>query len=449
MIPTSKSLPIRILEVELSRPLPSVEAYDKATDQIYQWALSLVRLHTVPLGTVTLRLGGGALHPEEYARGIWHDLGPTINQHLEEDELPTINNLDAIGIETRNKPKCQRDRERVLSDAPFASVLVATRDHPEQLASLMDSLLALAYPHYEIIIVDNAPSTDASEELIRTKYGGDGQVTYVREDRPGLANAHNCGLEVARGAIVAITDDDVRVDRHWLAELVKGFSVAEDVGCVTGMIFPAELHTPTQWWLEQYSRFNKGFSRQTFDLDANRVDSPLYPYTAGLFGSGANMAFCVRALRDIGGFDPALGAGTVARGGDDLAAFFQIISAGYKLVYEPGAIVHHWHRREYDSLRNQAYGYGIALMAYLTKVMIDDPRHIPRVALRIPGGLAYLLNPQSPKNSPKQSDFPKELTNLERLGMLYGPFAYIRSLRQSKRCVRSSPEKSDTRLQRP
>ena len=58
------------------------------------------------------------------------------------------------------------------------------------------------------------------------------------------------------------------------------------------------------------------------------------------------MAFATDVLRDLGGFDPALGTGTAASGGDDLAAFFEVLAAGHALVYEPSAVVFHAHRRE-------------------------------------------------------------------------------------------------------
>ena len=71
------------------------------------------------------------------------------------------------------------------------------------------------------------------------------------------------------------------------------------------------------------------------------------------------MSFDRDALRDIGGFDAVIGTGTVARGGDDLAAFFGVIAAGHRLVYQPTALVWHRHRRDLESLANQAYGYGV------------------------------------------------------------------------------------------
>ena len=61
-------------------------------------------------------------------------------------------------------------------------------------------------------------------------------------------------------------------------------------------------------------------------------------------------------------------------GGDDLAAFYDVITAGHRLVYEPAAIVLHRHHRDYAGLRRQTYGYGAGLGAYLTRCLLRDPR---------------------------------------------------------------------------
>lgn len=427
--------PIRLVEAEISRPLSRLSAVDPRNRRRYRRVLALVRLHGEPLGFAPLSLGEGDLSPQEYADQIWRALRDEINSHLRRDGLPEMTGLDAAGLPDYGTPLCLREREARLAGAPFASIVVATRDRPESLATCLHSLLALDYPNYEIIVVDNAPSTQATADLIERMSRTSPRLRYVREDQPGCSYARTRGLLEARAEIVVFTDDDVVVDRQWLANLVQAFEVADNVGCVTGMILPMELETPAQKWIEQYGGFSKGFRRRLYDLGENRPDNPLYPYTAGMFGSGANMAFKASVLRAIGGFDPALGSGSPALGGEDLAAYFQVLMAGYRLVYEPSAILRHSHRRDEDGLRSQIYSYGVGLTAYLTKCLFDNPRLLPGFIARIPSGLRFLFSPSSPKNIKKRSGYPKELNKLELKGMLRGPFAYLQGRRRRQRAA--------------
>lgn len=419
--------PARIFEIELGEPLPLVHAIDKKTGQLYQRAMCTVRLHRQPLGVVEFQLADEWTHPYDYAQLIWSALGTKINEHLQQDGLLPVTELAVGGLLSPGIPRCIEERERFLAHAPSVSVIVPTRDRPEQIQLCLRSLLAQHYSRYEIIVVDNAPSTSATEEFIRQTYRDEPRVRYLREDHPGRCWALNCGMKAAQEEILAFTDDDVVLDSYWLLELVKGFSLANDVACVTGLVLPMELETNSQFWLEEYGGFGKGFARRVFDMAENHPKSPLYPYTAGHFGTGACMAFRAAFLRSIGGFDLALGAASPAQGGEDLAAFFQVITRGHKLIYEPAALLYHPHRRDYRALRKQIYYYGVGLTAYLTKVLLDNPRLLFDFILKLPYGLVFTLSAHSPKNSKKLARYPQELTTLELRGMLHGPFAYLYS----------------------
>jgi GT2 family glycosyltransferase len=389
--------PIRLREVELDEAVPPLAADRRPTEV-------LVRLHGRPLGIVRIEPLADELATHAVEARIIDELGETI---LRQESLE----------------EALRTRKAFLERAPFATVVVATRDRPSELADCLEALLRLEYPRYEIVVVDNAPRTDATATLVRTRFASRG-VRYVREGRPGLAAAHNRGFDEAHGWVIAFTDDDVIVDRLWLLELAHAFEAAPAVGCVTGLIMPVELETPTQVILERYSRLGKGFSRKVFNARHPRAGADLFPYTAGAFGSGANMAFSAEALRRTGGFDPATGTGTRARGGDDLAAFFGVVSSGYSLVYEPAAIVRHKHRRDAD-LERQLFDYGAGLTAYLTKVVVDRPGRLLDIARRVPRGLAHALAKSSDRNSGWHDAVPRELIRAERRGMLYGPVGYL------------------------
>lgn len=419
--------PIRIVETEIGQPLPEIVAFDHKSGQYCQRALCLIRLHTRPLGIIELQLDERGLSASEYARRIWDTLHVPIVKHLQEDGLPVKTGLDVRGLSSILPPQCVVERELFFQTAPFVSIIVATRDHPECLTRCLQSLMALHYPYYEVIVVDDAPTTTATADFIQQAYPSEPKIKYVRENRPGLSWARNCGMSVAKGEIIAFTDDDVVVDSYWLAELVKAFGCGDSVACVTGLVLPLELEAQAQVWFEEFGGLNKGFTRRIFDRTGNYANIPLYPFATGHFGAGASMAFTSAFLHSICGFDPALGTGTRTGGGEDLAAFFQVIKSGNKLVYQPAALLYHLHRRDYVRLRKQIYYYGAGLIAFLTKVVLDNPSLLFSLIVKVPYGLFFILSSRSPKNRKRSKDYPKDLIILERKGMLYGPFAYLRS----------------------
>ena len=425
-------VPALMCQIEISRPLPTISTMRPDGNGRYQRAVALVLLFGRPVGVVEFAPDDHDLSAAACADQIWEQVGMTIQARLREEKLPIMMELTAQGLPSFGRSKSVTERKAILDDAPYVSVVVATHDRPDGLARCLDSLLAMEYPHFDVIVVDNAPSSNETAVLIETQYSHTGKVRYLYEPTPGLSIAHNRGLREVTAPIVAFTDDDVVVNQDWLTHIVRSFVMNQRVGCVTGMIWPAELETPAQAWLEQYGGFSKGFERKLFDLDGHKVDGTLYPFTAGQFGSGANMAFNTAVLREIGGFDPALGAGSRGMGGDDLAAFFQIITANYRLLYEPAAIIRHWHYREYSRLQRTAFGYGVGLTAYLTSCLVKRPSYLLHFLVRIPFGVAYAFSPDSNKNKNKQEDYPAELTRIERKGMVHGPLSYLRSWWQTR-----------------
>lgn len=391
-------LPARLMQLELTDSSPPAPAPG------YRRARVLVRREGRPVGTADVLLDAGRISPLTHAR-IRADFATTETSPSPIDGPPRTE--AATGV----------------------SVVIATHDRSLELQRCLDSLLATQYPDLQVIVVDNAPSSSATRDMLHRDYP---TVTYLREDHAGLARAHNRGLQHVAAPVVAFTDDDVVVDRDWVRAVAAHFA-SDQVGCVTGLIWPAELETPDQAAIEAHGSFGKGFTTRTFNLNGARPDDPLFPYTAGGLGSGANMAFRTDVLRRLGGFDPALGAGSRARGGDDLAAFLDVVEAGYSLVYDPSAVVHHHHRREPGAARAQALNYGIGLAAYLTRAVARRPSRLVTFARLAPQAVVHLVAASSASDPGPGAGRSRRLLLWQLLGLARGPFDYAHSVREARR----------------
>ncbi|PYC84042.1 glycosyl transferase family 2 [Streptomyces tateyamensis] len=407
--------PVRVVELDLARPyeLRSPDGRIQPDAGSDAGVLALVRLHGHPLGLVssTGSAGGHAALCRALAAAAHRELAVPV---------PMVSAVRApVGTAAATTTPS--------AAAPLISVVVATRDRPGQLRGCLDSLLRSDYPHFEVIVVDNAPSSEATRRLITARYPG--RVRYLREPAAGLARAHNAALPAVRGELCAFTDDDTLADRRWLAALAEAFGQDPRVGCVTGLILAAELQTPSQLQLERLSGFAKGFAPLRWSLERPGPD-PLFPFTAGKFGSGANMAFRTSTLRRLGGFDPATGTGTPARGGDDLLAFLRVLAAGHTLVYQPEALIWHHHRRNPEAVPAQAFGYGAGFGAFMAAAVVHEPRLATALLRRLPRGAALALQ-HAARHAATAPQTPG-LGRLELRGLAYGPVGYLRSRRLAR-----------------
>ena len=412
---------IDIQSIELTRPLPSL--HDTAPV-----VRCLLRHDGDPICWTDVDVGaGGRIEPAEFARRLWETAGPPVAAHRRgrglDDTVPITPCGYGVSVDA------QRHRPVGGLSGADLTVVVATRDRPESLRETLQSICDMSVRPTSVIVVDSAPSDETTRELMATEFAVP-TMTYIRADRPGLAIAHNAALPAIDTEIVAFTDDDVLVDELWAERLLRSFDRPE-VGCVTGMIIPRELHTTPQQWIEESIGLQKGFEQRRFDLDGNHPGERLFPFTAGSMGSGANMAFRRSTLEAVGGFDEALGAGRPARGGDDLAAFYDVVVSGHQTVYEPSAIVSHRHHATEAAVRRTAYGYGVGLGAYLTRVAAKDLRQGRRMARLLCTRMPTVASHRSPKALPP--DYPRSFTVLGFLGIIAGPFGYLRSRIQDRR----------------
>jgi GT2 family glycosyltransferase len=258
------------------------------------------------------------------------------------------------------------ERQAVDDAAATVSVVVCTRDRPDELARCLDALSDLRPRPFELIVVDNAPDRVITRELV-ARYPF---ARYVPEPRPGLSRARNAGVHCARGEIVAFTDDDAAPHRHWVGRIAQAFEDTA-VAAVTGLVLPTELETEGQVVFETtLGWFPSGTRAVEFDDDFfewhRRQGVPVW-----LMGAGANMAVRRSALIAVGLFDERLGAGA-AGCSEDSELWYRLLARGWLCRYEPNAVVFHRHRRELEDVRRQTHDY---MRGHVAALFVQFARH--------------------------------------------------------------------------
>lgn len=115
----------------------------------------------------------------------------------------------------RRRPRLDEWPPVAAEDAPLVSVVVPARNEAHNVGECVRCLLASAHPRLEVIVVDDA-SDDGTADVARAAGAGDGRLRVVQGDPLpagwfGKPWACEQGVRLARGALVAFCDADMRV----------------------------------------------------------------------------------------------------------------------------------------------------------------------------------------------------------------------------------------------
>lgn len=265
-----------------------------------------------------------------------------------------------------------------MSDVPReleVTVAICTRNRAPQLAEMLTSMVGLETPdglEWELLVVDNG-STDGTRQVVEG-FADRLPTRWVLEPEAGLSNARNRAATEARGRYICWTDDDVVVDRRWLAAYVEAFRAHPDADVFGGKVLP-QLQGPTPAWFGELAdrwpltvllaKRDFGDQPQPLDLKAGRT-----PW-------GANYALRTAAQRQHR-YDPQLGVSpNHKRLGEEAEVIFQIMSAGGTGWWTPGSKVTHiipTRRQTVDYVHEYFFSSGETL-AYL-EATYSGPHHM-------------------------------------------------------------------------
>ncbi len=239
--------------------------------------------------------------------------------------------------------------------SPDLSIIICTRDRGASLLPTIESVLADAPADgsAEVLVIDQGQS-DEVERALAPRLSEDSRLRYHRDASAGLSVARNVGLRLARGTLIAFTDDDCTVESGWAAALKAAFAAHPEVGVVFGHVACAE-HDPSQGYLP-------GFKAREGLLTRRRMFAG-----AGHWGMGANMALRRSTYEQVGPFDELLGAGAPLRSAEDVDYVLRVVRQGMKVYHSAAARVVHYGFRPWASASGLMKGAGLGIGAMYAK----------------------------------------------------------------------------------
>ena len=185
---------------------------------------------------------------------------------------------------------------------------------------------------WEVVVVDNNSNDETRSAIEAFCIQYPSRFRYHFEPQPGLSNARNSGIRVAKGSIVVFTDDDVVVPPDWLQNLTASLR-ARCASGAGGRILPDKGFSPPEWLSVEC-----GYSLAPLTI----LDRGLQPGQMDEAPFGANMAFRREMFEKYGYFRTDLGRCAKGMMSNEDTEFGQRLLRGGELIhYEPSAIVYH------------------------------------------------------------------------------------------------------------
>lgn len=138
------------------------------------------------------------------------------------------------------------------------SVIIPTKNRPEDLRNLIDSLVIQSLSPDELIVIDQS-ETSLSKNLVESKYNEllDSKLVYIlNPDIQGLVDAKRHGANIASSDLICFLDDDLILDTKFIEEIVRPFKNKEKILGSSGVFinFPER----SRLYKLMYSIFHKG-----------------------------------------------------------------------------------------------------------------------------------------------------------------------------------------------
>lgn len=207
----------------------------------------------------------------------------------------------------------------------LVSGVVCTRNRPEALARVVESLLAGETQPFELLVIDQSDGEDGERAVAR--FRSDPRLRYHRSAGRGKGFALNEALALARGEVLVCTDDDCYAPRDWMSGMARSLESRPEAVVAFCQVLPVE-HDASAGYVPAYH------------LEKSRTLRSVSDICNGL-GIGAGVAVRREFVQSIGGFDEAFGPGGRFPSADDWDLALRVLLSG-RHVFETAelSIVH-------------------------------------------------------------------------------------------------------------
>jgi glycosyltransferase involved in cell wall biosynthesis len=267
-----------------------------------------------------------------------------------------------------------------METVELVSIILPTYNRGNRLAECIQSVIDQTYEHWELILCDDC-STDDTETIGKSWANRDKRIRYFRNaTNKGLPANRNVGISIAKGSMILFIEDDIELEPDCLAVLVETYrqkAERDSIGAVAPSIpLVGEFESKREKdvldfaWRAQNQKMNHpctlnpltGVVRQNFSPEFHGVWDVPNVHACSLYSR--------QALESVGGYDETTYQGNYLYEETDLNV--RIRKLGYTLIFQPKAIMNHYHGRGDGGCRVGAFRYGVFFVLNHLKFLVKN-----------------------------------------------------------------------------
>ncbi len=236
------------------------------------------------------------------------------------------------------------------------SVIIPTYNNEKLISKCLRAVehQSLTRSSYEIIVVN-----DGSIDHTVSEVGKFENVQTITIEHSGPSVARNCGAKLAKGTLLAFTDSDCLPTHTWLEAITQPFFQQDIIG-VKGIYCTEQTNIVSKFVQLEYEYKYERMKKQTY---IDFIDTYSAAYRKDVFLAN-------------GGFDSTFSHPSV----EDQELSFRLFRKGYHMVFEPKAVVQHWHDESIKEYFQRKFGIGYwkaVLLRWLPEKMVSDSHTSP------------------------------------------------------------------------
>ncbi|MFQ3675166.1 MAG: glycosyltransferase [Endomicrobiia bacterium] len=228
-----------------------------------------------------------------------------------------------------------------MTNKPLISIIIPVFNVEKTIEKCLQSIFELNYPNYEVIIINDG-STDNTGKIL-VKYSD--KLKILETLGIGPSAARNIALKEAKGEYIALTDGDCIVDKEWLNKLLEGFLVDKKIVGVGGTQVSPEDET-------EFGKMITNFMKSVGFIDYIKTKTAKGYFTS--HNPSCNVMYKKEIFDKVGNFKEGLWPG------EDVEFDYRITKIGYKLFFNPEAVVYHYRAENILKFIKMMFNYGKA-----------------------------------------------------------------------------------------